>query len=439
MFTLKKPSSQSGYGLAGNIRCSRRTGSFLPAACIAVTTLALPDPALSADEASALENMLIKDSKVTLHLRTYAMDRHEPGAVNEAWAIGGWLGYRSGWLGDVLNFGLYEYTSQPLWAPPDASGTLLLGPDQQGYSVLGQAYVSLKSFEQTLTGGRFEVNQPEVNPYDNRMTPQTFEGGKLDGQIGAVNYFAGYLTADKTRNASTFVNFATVAGAPTGVSSPMWLIGLSGEASKDLSLRFSSYHVPNILNSTYADASWSTALSDTYRLRLGAQAMYQASTGSDALTGSPFSTASGGLKADLIVGGATATLAYTQTGRGAAYQSPYGAWPGYTDMIIKNFDEAGQKAYLMGGTYDFAGLKIPGMVLNAAVVFGRDAINTSTGAALPNWTEYDLTLDYRFSATHWPKWLRPLWIRARAALLDQPVGGNTTDYRIILNYPLVFK
>jgi hypothetical protein len=417
-----------------------RWGIRFPAACIVAATLGATAPAFAADDASALENMLVNDSTLTLQLRTYAMDRHKPGPVaNEAWAAGGWLDYRSGWLGGMFSFGLVGYTSQPLWAPADASGTLLLTATQDGYSVLGQAYVSLKLFEQTLTGGRFDVNQPEVNPQDNRMTPNTFEGGRLSGKVGGVNYFGGYLTAVKTRNATGFVNMAAVAGAPSSVSSPMWLIGFSGEPVKDLGLRFSSYHVPDVLNSTYADGVWLTPLSDAYKLRLGAQAMYQSSTGSDALTGSGFSTYSGGVKADLIAGGATASVAYTQTGRGAAYRTPYASWAGYTSMIYQDFDQAGQKAYLIGGTYDFAGLDAPGMVLNGAVAFGRDQINPSTGAPLPDLTEYDLTLDYRFSAKRWPQWVQPLWIRARAAYLDQSAGGHTTDYRIIVNYPWTLK
>ncbi len=324
--------------------CHSASGSLAPAALVVLAVCGATVRASAAEETGALGNMFVKDSALTLPLRTYAMDRRKPGpGLNEACAAGGWLDYRSGWLGDVLSFGLVGYTSQPLWAPADASGTLLLTSTQDGYSVLGQAYLSVKLWEQTLTGGRFEVNQPEVNPQDNRMTPNTFEGGRLSGKVGGVNYFGGYLNAEKTRNATEFVNMATVAGAPSSVSSPMWLIGLSGEPVKDLSLRLSSCHVPDILNSTYADGTWLTALSDAYKLRLGAQAMVQASTGTDAMTGSVFSTFSGGLKADLIAGAATANFAYNQTGRGAAYRSPYGSWAGYTSMIIQEFNQAGQR------------------------------------------------------------------------------------------------
>jgi hypothetical protein len=420
-------------------------GSYrtLAAAAVVLATAGAVAPACAAEDAGAFEAMLVRDSETTLQFRTYAMDRHYPGPVlNQAWAIGGWLGYRSGWLFDALSFGLVGYTSQPIWAPPDASGTLLLTNDQQGYSVLGQAYLALKLFDQTLTGGYFEVNQSEVNPQDNRMTPQTFSGAALTGRLGGVNYFAGYLDGEKTRNATEFVNFATVAGAPAGVSSPMWLIGLSGEPVRDLALRFSSYHVPDILNSSYADASWLTPLSQDYKLRLGGQAMAQASTGSNALTGDAFSTWAAGVKADLIAGGATATLGYTQIGRGAAYLAPYGAWQGYTFMINQAFSQAGQKTVLIGGNYDFAGLGAPGLVLNAAVAIGRDAIVAPGGAPAANQTEYDLTLDYRLNAPSWPEWARPIWIRARAADVERSLNGvdtRITDYRVIVNYSWVFK
>jgi hypothetical protein len=90
--------------------------------------------ALAAGEGSALENMLVRDSKVDLQLRTYFYDKLNPAPKNpnQAWALGGWLGYESGWLGDVLSFGLTGYTSQPLWAPADAPGSNLLTATQAG-------------------------------------------------------------------------------------------------------------------------------------------------------------------------------------------------------------------------------------------------------------------------------------------------------------------
>ena len=56
--------------------------------------------ALAAGEGSALENMLVRDSKVDLQLRTYFYDKLNPAPKNpnQAWALGGWLAISpAGW------------------------------------------------------------------------------------------------------------------------------------------------------------------------------------------------------------------------------------------------------------------------------------------------------------------------------------------------------
>ena len=185
--------------------------------------------------------------------------------------------------------------------------------------------------------------------------------------------------------------------------------------------------MPNVLNSNYADVAWLAPLHEDFKLRLGAQAMVQKGVGEQLLTGTSFSTWSAGLKADLMAGGTTWSMAYQQTGSGSAYQTPYAAWAGYTYMIIKSFNQAGMKAGLLGGNHDFAALGVPGLVVNGAIVHGWDAVDAATGAAQPNWTEYDLTLDYRFNAKRWPEWARPFWVRGRAAYVTRvPTAASMT-------------
>ena len=83
----------------------------------------------------------IRDTDLNLHFRTFYFDRINPDdSVNEAWAIGGWLEYRSGWLWDMFAMGAVGYTSQRLYAPDDKDGTTLLAPGQEGITVLGQPY-----------------------------------------------------------------------------------------------------------------------------------------------------------------------------------------------------------------------------------------------------------------------------------------------------------
>ena len=212
----------------------------------------------------------------------------------------------------------------------------------------------------------------------------------------------------------------------------------------EFKVRLSSYLVPDILASGYGDVSAYLSLSDSVDLRLGAQMMIQGGTGENRLTVRPFSTWAGGLDLDLIVGDLTLTASYTRTGSAAAYRSPYGTWAGYTSMIVRDFNRANEGAFLIGATFDLAFLKAPGFAFSTNAVFGNGAINANTGATLSRNNEYDFTLDYLFanSAISWPDWMRPLWIRARAALVDQfeSNGGFTTvrDYRVILNYEWKF-
>ena len=402
------------------------------------------DASSPAAEFNAFERAFLRESALTLHFRSYYLDRKQPIPPGPAaWAAGGWLGYQSGWLGNLLRVGVTGYTSQPLWAPADRDGSQLLKPGQQGYTVLGEANVQLKFWDQVFTAHRQRVDLPEVNSYDIRMTPQTFEGYTLAGQVRDVRYAVGYLDQMKPVNSDRFFNFAAVAGAPPGVSEPLWFGGLRYDPVKDFTARVSSYHVPNILTSTYADFVWlSGPCPMRLALRLGGQFMYQGSAGANLLTGSSFDTWSGGSQADLIFGPLTASIAYTQTGTGAAYRTPYGGWAGYTSMILQDFNRAGETAWLLGAALDLAGAGLPGLSFFTNAVSGRNAIDPMTGARLSDNNEYDFTLDYRFVASHWPEHLRPLWIRARAVRLEEKLNGTTSvtkDYRIIVNYEWVFK
>jgi hypothetical protein len=48
----------------------------------------------------------LRDTDLKIHFRSYYFNRESPsGTENEAWAFGGWLGYRSGWLLDTFGIG----------------------------------------------------------------------------------------------------------------------------------------------------------------------------------------------------------------------------------------------------------------------------------------------------------------------------------------------
>ena len=85
----------------------------------------------------------LRDTELLFQFRTYYLLRdNADGSENEAWAAGGWLRYRSGWLLDCSRSARPLYTSRPLYAPSDKDGTLLLAPGQEPYAVLGEAYAA---------------------------------------------------------------------------------------------------------------------------------------------------------------------------------------------------------------------------------------------------------------------------------------------------------
>jgi hypothetical protein len=71
---------------------------------------------------------------------------------------------------------------------------------------------SLMPWDQVLSGGRFLVDQPEINPNDSRMTPNTYLGGNLarHARRGSATS-PPTLNAIKPRNSEDFINFAAVA------------------------------------------------------------------------------------------------------------------------------------------------------------------------------------------------------------------------------------
>ena len=129
----------------------------------------------------------------------------------------------------------------------------------------------------------------------------------------------------------------------------------------------------------------------------------------------------------------TITGAFSITASGNTIQSPWGSYPGYLSPIDQDFNRAREKAVLVGPAYDFSKIAT-GLSAYTNLAWGWDAINPKTRDNAPNQAEYNLTVDYR------PPWLVPyflkgLWFRARAAVLDQEDAKRTGyQFRLILNW-----
>jgi hypothetical protein len=281
----------------------------------------------------------------------------------------------------------------------------------------------------------------EVNPRDDRELLQTFEAYALRGKLSAVNYFAGYVAAIKPRDYSTFINMGEAAGAPN-FNAGMGLFSVKYGTMNDLQLRASTYYVPNILWSSYADAGGTIPINEQLKFVLAGQFAAQGSNGNNLLTGQSFSTFWGGFRADAIWGPFDFRLSYQQVGSAAAWRSPYGIYIGYNKVQVLDFDRAGETSVTVGLTYNLIGMGLPGVAVLASSTYCGNAINPATGAALADAWEHNLELALNGADMNVPDWLKPFRLRNRVAFVDQYLGNTHTsypEYRIQLNYEVTWK
>ncbi|MBU1155146.1 MAG: OprD family porin [Proteobacteria bacterium] len=126
----------------------------------------------------------------------------------------------------------------------------------------------------------------------------------------------------------------------------------------------------------------------------------------------------------------TLTLAFTDVADDHDMVNPWAGWPGYTSIMELNNDKAGQCTLLFRLGADLAQYGIKG--LEAILTHTRATVPDGKTLVRPDQLETDVDLRYYFQGT-----LRPLWLRLRAAYVDQDItiGGDTySDFRLIVNY-----
>jgi hypothetical protein len=409
----------------------------------------------------------LKDTQFELNLRTFYFDRSDfSGSEKQAWAIGGWLGMKTGYFLDHVAFGATVYTSNPIYAPDDRDGTLLLAPGQNGYTVLGEFYADLRIVKDVgITVGAKGYDTPFINRNDTRMTPNTFEAIVLqgrtklgtsssddaststDGGIGlskdgkevavpsptpaqdaaAIKYGLGYFYAIKERNDSEFVSMAQDAGAD--VQHGVWSAGALYEKGK-FNIGAIEYYCEDVINIAYAQTGFELPLATDWRLRFAGQYVDQGSVGDNLLQGHSFSGHQFGVKVELPIKKALFTAAFTHAWGTANLQNPWSGYPGYTSVQVQDFNRAGESAFLLRAGYDFPW--VDGLSAYALAVFGTDP--DQAGQYRQN--EFDFNLQWG------PKKgvLEGLSLRLRYAVVQQ-FGGNVnnlTDFRAICNYVIKF-
>jgi hypothetical protein len=229
----------------------------------------------------------------------------------------------------------------------------------------------------------------------------------------------------------------SVAAGVKGQHDGVALAGVRLTPRKGLRIDVSDAWGDNMFNTLYGEVDYLHPLNDDWKIRIGAQFTDQRAVGDARVQTANerfWATQVGGVRAQVIYRDLTATGAFSITASGNTIQSPWGTYPGYLSLIELDFNRANEKAVLVGLAYDFSRALARGLSANTNVAWGWDAIDPRTRDKAPNQTEYDVTVDYR---PPWvlPAFLKGLWFRARAAVLDQEDARRTGyQFRLILNW-----
>ncbi len=377
----------------------------------------------------------LEDTTFKLNLRTYYFDRDKfDGTESQSFAAGGWVGLKTGYFLNLFSLGVTGYTSQHLAGADDKDGALLLKPGQESYTVLGEAYIDMRIAEDlNIVVGRTEFDSPFINRNDSRMTPNTFEAvflrGKVDlgGSAGLIKYGAGYFNKIKERNSDEFVPMSEDAGA--SVERGVYALGGLYQ-NGDFSFGAVDYFSQDIINILYAEAKYALSVSESLKPRLALQFVDQRSTGDNQLQGESFAVQQYGIKAELPVGNALFTTAYTFASGDADLQNPWSGYPGFTSVQVENFNRAGEGALLLRVGYDLPWIE--GLSAYALWVHGSDPDEAG------QYAKDEANFNVQWAPTTGA--LKGLSARLRYGVVEERDSDSETltEFRLIVNYALAF-
>lgn len=387
----------------------------------------------SLQENRATWNPFFRDADLTARFRSFYFNRqNDTGNDSEAWALGGWAQFSSGWLLDTFAIGGAYFTSLPAYAPESRPGSLLLTPGQDAIGVFAEAWAALRYKEYVLLkGGRTRIDEGYVNSQDNRMLPNTFEAVMLSGKVDWFRYDVGYIWTIKPRDSNDFISMSRQAGG-TGDDEGMVLSAVELTPIKGLSLYAGNFYGVNTYNTLFAKGEYLHAFNKDLSMQFGLQFTDQTDVG-DAQVGA-FNTWNVGFGARLLWRGLTLGVAAHFNGDGADLRSNYGSWPGYLSLAVTDFNRANEKAFGLGLRYDFGGtllpFQLPGFKVHLLYARGGDRINPESGAGLPTTHEGNLDIIYDVPQ------VKGLQFRFRNGYVGRGNDQVVKDFRIIINYEL---
>jgi hypothetical protein len=389
--------------------------------------------------ALAQEQGFIEDATATVQMRNFYFNRdfRDSGAAkakSEEWAQGFLLNAKSGYTQGTVGVGadLIGRLGVKLDSGGGRGGSLLLPADGNGsaddFSSLGAA-VKLKVSKTELKVGELLPTLPILQYNDARLLPQTFQGAMLTSrEITGLTLSTGQMRSFTQRNSSDredlFIDgraFATsdrynYLGGEYRFNQERTMVGLWGAQLEDI-------YRQRYIQFTHKQPVGAWTLGANIGL-LDSEEEGQAKAGQ--IDNRSFYTA---LSAG--VGGHTLM---------AAWQRMYGEdgtiWLSPTttvlpsDIQVRNFAAAEEKAWQLRYDYNFAALGVPGMSALVRYVNG-DNVAVAGGNGGKEW-ERDFDLSYVIQSGP----LKNLGLRWRNAMVRSNFGPSVDDNRLIVSYSL---
>jgi len=334
-----------------------------------------------------------RDMKIGLYARTHELTRNNAeGPPSKAWAAGTALAIATGFHDGWLQFEAAGATSQPLYAPAGEGGTLLLTDNQAEISSFAIANARLRGFGQDLIIGRQLIKTPYLNPQDNRMIPNSFEGVALmreRDETQKFDYGAAYLWGFKARDSSHFEPFSHAYGVEQDRG--IFVAGAKASPIKGMTVGAIDYLMPDVVNTAFLEFDW---IIDTapVQLRFSTNYTHQQAVGADlAGHGSTFQISE---RFAASYEKATFLVAASHNGDGGPLTSPFGSFPAYSTLDQLNFNAAGQQSVVIGLAYDFSELLLEGLKAQTRYGWSWGAIDAQVGSGSARQNEFNIELEY---------------------------------------------
>ncbi|MDA7816602.1 OprD family porin [Sulfurimonas sp.] len=314
----------------------------------------------------------LEDGKVNGNLRYYYIETQidRPNGVDSsahANAIGGQLGYTTGSL-NGFRLGATFMTTLG-FALPNVVDASNIGRDngvrktgsasgniaQDGFSVIGEAFIEYKFKDLTTTYGRKVIKTPLIHAKDVRMLPSAVQGLFFDYKLNNnVKLGASYLTHFKQRTSDRYTNIIEhVLGddtkTVTGSKSGEVIVASATYNDDNIDAKLYNYYADDFMNAVYVSLGFKNKISDNLSYKFDTQYIGQRSIGHADDYMSTAGSITGGKEIDANLLAAKIGFNYKESGLSFAFSkvfsdsdkhdslvTPWDGTPLLTNMITSN-------------------------------------------------------------------------------------------------------